>query len=264
MHRQLLPGDLAPTARIAFNRAFGHIRNDEIDPSGIHRMRIDGSRIRKVSLPATRAAVDVEPQWSPDGKQIVSVRHNATAKPAGAQAVFVIKAHGTARRRVTPYRIKAWRRPRLVARRLADPLPQPPDRGLPALRHLDDPPRRHHSAEVPHAGPQTKVYSASFSPDGTAITLRWGVAGDPTTSPAGQTAGPAMFSGWPIWAPTRISVRNLAGQENGLSGSFATRPRRPAAALHRLPLTRVQAVVLVVKPGTPAADEHQVRRTGRP
>ena len=211
MHRQLLPGDLAPTARIAFNRAFGHIRNDEIDPSGIHRMRIGGSRIRKVSLPATCAAVDVEPQWSPDGKQIVSVRHNATAKPADAQAVFVIKAHGTARRRVTPYRIKAWRRPRLVARRLADPLPQPPDRGLPALRHLDDPPRRHHSAEVPHAGPQTKVYSASFSPDGTAITLRWGVAGDPTTSPAAQTAGPAMFSGWPIWAPTRISVRNLAG-----------------------------------------------------
>ena len=71
--------------RIAFNSAFGHIRNDEIDPSGIHRMRIDGSRIRKVSLPATRAAVDVEPQWSPDGKRIVFVRHNATAKPAPAR-----------------------------------------------------------------------------------------------------------------------------------------------------------------------------------
>ena len=95
VHRQLLPGDLAPTARIAFNRAFGHIRNDEIDPSGIHRTRIASSRIHKVSLPATCAAVDIEPQWSPDGKQIVSVRHNATAKPADAPAIFVIKAHST-------------------------------------------------------------------------------------------------------------------------------------------------------------------------
>ena len=46
--------------------------------------------------------------------------------------------------------------------------------------------------------------------------------------------------------PRRLRERTLR--------KFRDSPRRPAAALHRLPLTGVQAVVLVVKPGTPAAD----------
>jgi TolB protein len=163
---------ISPDGRqIAFNRAFGRIRNDQIDHSGIYRMRIDGSRIRRVSLPATRTAEDIEPQWSPDGKQIVFVRHNASAKPAGAQAVFVINADGTARRRVTPYGIKA-----------GDGPDWSPDGSQILFRspetedfldcdiwtiHPDGTGLR----QVTHAGARTKVYSASFSPDGTAITL---------------------------------------------------------------------------------------------
>jgi TolB protein len=157
--------------QIAFNRAFGRIRKDQFDHSGIYRMGVDGSQIRKVSLPAKRTAEDVEPQWSPDGKQIVFVRHNVTAKPAGAQAVFVANADGSGRHRVTDYKIKA-----------GDGPDWSPDGSQILFRspetdnflncdiwtiHPDGTGLR----QVTHAGAQTKVYSASFSPDGTAITL---------------------------------------------------------------------------------------------
>jgi Tol biopolymer transport system component len=111
--------------QIAFNRAFGRVRKDQIDHSGIYRMRIDGSHIRKVSLPATRTAEDVEPQWSPDGTQIL-FRSPETEDFLNCD-IWTIHPDGTGLRQVT------------------------------------------------HAGPTTKVYSASFSPDGTAITL--GMAG---------------------------------------------------------------------------------------
>jgi TolB protein len=157
--------------QIVFNRAFGRIRKDQIDHSGIYRMGIDGSHITKVSLPPKRTADDVEPQWSPDGKQVVFVRHNITARPAGRQAVFVIGADGKRLRRVTPYKIKA-----------GDGPDWSPDGSQILFRSpenedfLNDDIWTIHPdgtglRQVTHAGPQTKVYSASFSPDGTAITL---------------------------------------------------------------------------------------------
>src|SRR4051812_48743574 len=59
--------------QIAFQRAYGHLVRDFLAHAGIYAIRVDGSHLRKVSLPATRTAEDVEPQWSPDGRQIVFV-----------------------------------------------------------------------------------------------------------------------------------------------------------------------------------------------
>jgi TolB protein len=187
--------------QIAFNRAFGRIREDQIDRSGIYRMRIDGSHIRKVSLPATRTAEDGDPQWSPDGKQIVFVRHNVTARPAGQQAVFVIGANGKGLRRVTPYKIQA-----------GDGPDWSPDGSQILFRSPETEDFLHSDIwtihpdgtglrQVTHAGPTTKVYSASFSPDGTAITVGMtGVAGQADVWTIGiDGTGLAPMTRTPLW-----------------------------------------------------------------
>jgi TolB protein len=163
---------VSPDGRqIAFVRAFGKIRNDQIAHVGIYRMRIDGSHVRRVTLPRTRTAEDGDPQWSPDGKRIVFVRHNFTKKPTGGQAVYVVNADGTGVRRITRFKLRA-----------GDGPDWSPDGSQILFRspesedflnsdiwtiHPDGTGLR----QVTHAGPTTRVYSASFSPDGTAITV---------------------------------------------------------------------------------------------
>jgi TolB protein len=157
--------------QIAFNRAFGRIRHGQFDHSGIYRMRIDGSRLRRVSLPAGRTAQDVEPQWSPDGRQVVFVRNNISAKPAGTQAVFVVDADGSGRRRVTPYRIRAGDGPDWSPDGSQILFRSPETENFLNCDIWTIHPDGTGLRQVTHAGARTKVYSASFSPDGTAIAV---------------------------------------------------------------------------------------------
>jgi Tol biopolymer transport system component len=163
---------ISPDGRqVAFVRAFGRIEHDQIAHVGIYRMRLDGTHLRRVTLPATRTAEDGDPQWSPDGKRIVFVRHNVTAKPAGKQAVYTVKANGKGLRRVTPYKLVAgdgpdwspdgawilFRSPESEDFLNSDIWVSHPDgTGL---------------HRVTHAGHGVRVYSASFSPDGTHVTV---------------------------------------------------------------------------------------------
>jgi len=157
--------------QIAFVRAFGPISHDQIAHNGIYRMRLDGSGLRRVSLPATRTAEDVEPQWSPDGRQIVFVRHNVTAAPRDKQAVYVVNADGTGAHRVTPYAIKAGDGPDWSPDGTQILFRSPETEDFANCDIWTIHPDGTGLRQVTHAGPQTKVYSASFSPDGTAITL---------------------------------------------------------------------------------------------
>jgi TolB protein len=157
--------------QIAFNRAFGRIRHGQFDHSGIYRMGIDGSRLRRVSLPAGRTAQDVEPQWSPDGRQVVFVRNNISAKPAGTQAVFVVDADGSGRRRVTPYRIRAGDGPDWSPDGSQILFRSPETENFLNCDIWTIHPDGTGLRQVTHAGARTKVYSASFSPDGTAIAV---------------------------------------------------------------------------------------------
>ncbi|MEA2218038.1 MAG: TolB protein [Solirubrobacteraceae bacterium] len=157
--------------RIAFVRAFGHIRKDQIDHVGIYAMRVDGTHLRRVTLPRARTAEDVDPQWSPDGRRLVFVRKNVTAKPAGGQAVFVVDADGSALHRVTPWKLRAGDGPDWSpdGSRILFRSPETEDflNSDIFTIHPDGTGLR----RVTHVAAQTKVYSASFSPDGAAITL---------------------------------------------------------------------------------------------
>jgi Tol biopolymer transport system component len=163
---------ISPDGRqIAFTRAFGRIRDDQIDHVGVYRMRIDGTHVRKVSLPRKRAAEDGEAQWAPDGRQIVFVRHNFSAMPRGKQAVYVINADGTGRRRVTPYAIKAGDGPDWSPDGTQILFRSPENEDFLNNDIWTIHPDGTGLRQVTHSGPTTKIYSASFSPDGTRITL---------------------------------------------------------------------------------------------
>lgn len=157
--------------RIAFVRAFGHISDDQIDHVGIYTMRLDGSGLRRVTLPKLRTAEDGDPQWSPDGRRIVFVRHNFSAKPKGGQAVFVVNADGTGQRRVTAWKLRAGDGPDWSPDGTQILFRSPETENFLNSNIFTIHPDGTGLRQVTRATGKTKVYSASFSPDGTAITL---------------------------------------------------------------------------------------------
>lgn len=95
---------------IAFARAIGPEDADGwIEEMGIFVMRADGSHMRQVTQKtAPRLGEDSDPQFSPDGKTLVFVRHNVrTAQPEGAASVWTVKLRTGVERQVTPIEMNA-------------------------------------------------------------------------------------------------------------------------------------------------------------
>lgn len=159
-------------ARIAFIRTFGHLRaNRAPDHVAIYTIGIDGSGERRVTLPKSKTAEDVDPQWSPDGRRLVFVRMNGTARPRHGQAIFVVNADGTGVRRVTPWSLRAGDGPDWSpdGKEILFRSPETEDflhSNLFAI-HPDGTGLR----QITHLAPGTRLYSASFSPDGRFITF---------------------------------------------------------------------------------------------
>src|SRR5919206_365500 len=146
--------------QIAFRRYLGPDRTK----GAIFIAAPDGSGERQLTTPPAGASDDF-PDVAPDAGFVAFQRCATTC------GVFVVGADGRHRHRITPYRIKAGDGPDWSpdGSRILFRSPETEDflRSNIWTIHPDGTGLR----QVTHAGPGTKVYSASFSPDGTAITL---------------------------------------------------------------------------------------------
>ncbi len=199
--------------RVAFVHEFGKVRNDLIDYVGVYTSNLDGSQPRKVTLPGLRTAADGQPQWSPDGRRIVFVRENITAKPRGRRAIFVVNANGTGLRRLTPWKLDA-----------GDGPDWSPDGSRILFRSPDSDQfvgSKIYEINADGSGlrqlsrfpASTALYSSSYAPDGTSIVFgRSGVAGQADvfvmrTDGTGATAvtrTPSWDSS-PDWGPAQAT-----------------------------------------------------------
>jgi TolB protein len=71
-------------------------------------MNADGSHpVQFTHPPLTTGTADNSPVWSPDGKQILFVRHHPANGSYDQQALFLIKRDGTGLKQVTPWELEA-------------------------------------------------------------------------------------------------------------------------------------------------------------
>jgi Tol biopolymer transport system component len=162
---------------VLYTRASGRVRvfpkldTDEIEHSAVAIIRADGRGQRDI-LRLPRFKGDAEfPQMSPDGRYIMFERGNGPlGKPRFGRAIFVMNANGTGVHRVTPWRLRGGDNPdwapdssRILFHSNEDGdveraqfyTVRPDGIGLTRLTNFPFEHRR--------------VFSASFSPDGTQI-----------------------------------------------------------------------------------------------
>jgi Tol biopolymer transport system component len=93
--------------QIVFSRAM-QIRGGTAVDLGIWVMDSDGTNLQQLSeLSKDPLSEDHEPSWSPDGKNIVFMRLNDTARPRNKQALFIVSRNGGTPRRITPWTLNA-------------------------------------------------------------------------------------------------------------------------------------------------------------
>ena len=166
-------------SRIAFVRAFGHIdaETGRIDNVGIWVMSRKGTSPRAVTQPPARVYEDDEPQWTPDGRRIVFVRLDV-ARNLGA--IFTVRPNGHRLRQLTPWELDAGDGPDISPDGTRVLFRFPEHSGFEgsdfASMNLDGTGFR----QLTNTGPNERVLSASYSPDGRRITFaRDGIAGLP-------------------------------------------------------------------------------------
>jgi TolB protein len=169
---------------VVYTRSWGKVRHfstgDQIQHSAIAVREVSGGGLRLLARSRPYEGDYLEPHFSPDGSRFVYVRGNsAITKPAGAHALFVARADGSVRRRITPWSLDAGDNPdwspngKLILFRSYEGgekqsqiyVIRPDGTRMRALTHF-------------RAG--TMVLSYSFSPDGKRITFgKSGRGGEP-------------------------------------------------------------------------------------
>ena len=94
--------------KVAFERAFGPVKNNNAAAVAIFTTNADGShpvRLTQKKLPTTTE--DHLAAWSPDGTRIAFQRLDTYAKPQGLSAIWVMNANGSDQRRLTPIALDA-------------------------------------------------------------------------------------------------------------------------------------------------------------
>ena len=200
--------------RIVFTRATGSVREFPdtavIEHSDIVIRDLSGRHARVVLRGRPFAGDSEQMVVSPDGRQIAFVRINSPlADPAGGIAIFVMRSDGTHLRRITDWSLRAGISPDwspdgrwILFRSNAD------GGGLDSQFYVIRPDGRGLRA-VTDVGADTKLYSASFSPDGRRIVYgRSGLDDLPdlytVRTDGSRSTAVAVTPGWessPDWGP---------------------------------------------------------------